>query len=259
MLAYMISACLFPILSAVAHTFNTMSDVARHTCFFLDYWAIGLYSLGAGIGYRAYLFPAALLNTTMSKVYIQVAMVLGVTSMILCSETRFMDHGKLRKGMRFGSFCLPYLWDSIPVIYRIIFCESDDCSSLALNYHLRQFFFAFLAALLFCTHFPERWKPGTFDVIGHSHQLFHVASVIGTYYQMQGMFLDLKHRREYLTTHDTPMTFTSSLGPLVVVACINSLVFMFFSHKLHRLLPHVVRKGSWLNLQDMKNKNYKLH
>ena len=33
-------------------------------------------------------------------------------------------------------------------------------------------------ALVYATRIPERWKPGAFDLMFHSHQLFHVAIII---------------------------------------------------------------------------------
>ena len=35
-----------------------------------------------------------------------------------------------------------------------------------------------IGAALYATRFPERYKPGAFDVAFHSHQLFHVAVVV---------------------------------------------------------------------------------
>ncbi|KAM6434988.1 membrane progestin receptor delta isoform 1-T1 [Liasis olivaceus] len=46
-LAYMTLVCLYPFTSSCAHTFSTMSTHARHICYFLDYNALSLYSLGS--------------------------------------------------------------------------------------------------------------------------------------------------------------------------------------------------------------------
>ena len=34
-----------------------------------------------------------------------------------------------------------------------------------------------LGAVVYATRVPERWKPGAFDLAGHSHQLFHLAVI----------------------------------------------------------------------------------
>ena len=46
LLVYMGASCLFPLASSCAHTFSSMSRNARHICYFLDYGAVNLFSLG---------------------------------------------------------------------------------------------------------------------------------------------------------------------------------------------------------------------
>lgn len=48
LLVYMLLICLYPFTSSCAHTFSTMSPEARHICYFFDYGALSLYSLGMG-------------------------------------------------------------------------------------------------------------------------------------------------------------------------------------------------------------------
>ena len=48
---------------------------------------------------------------------------------------------------------------------------SVDGADVSMPYHTRQFVFAALGAFLYTTHLPERLSPGTFDIIGHSHQV----------------------------------------------------------------------------------------
>ena len=32
--------------------------------------------------------------------------------------------------------------------------------------------------MVYATRIPERWKPGAFDLMFHSHQLFHIAVIV---------------------------------------------------------------------------------
>jgi hypothetical protein len=34
-------------------------------------------------------------------------------------------------------------------------------------------------AWVYINRVPERWRPGVFDVVGHSHQIFHVLVLVG--------------------------------------------------------------------------------
>lgn len=46
LLAYLLTCCIYPLASSCAHTFSTMSTHARHICYFFDYAALSMYSLG---------------------------------------------------------------------------------------------------------------------------------------------------------------------------------------------------------------------
>nr|KAF6291274.1 progestin and adipoQ receptor family member 6 [Myotis myotis] len=46
LLVFLLPTCLYPFASCCAHTFSSMSPRARHICYFLDYGALSLYSLG---------------------------------------------------------------------------------------------------------------------------------------------------------------------------------------------------------------------
>lgn len=46
LLILLLSSCMYPLASACAHTFSSMSPRARHICFFFDYGAVSFYALG---------------------------------------------------------------------------------------------------------------------------------------------------------------------------------------------------------------------
>lgn len=49
-------------------------------------------------------------------------------------------------------------------------------------------------AFLYATRVPERYFPGRFDIFFHSHQLFHVAVVVGAYFHYLGVLELLRWR-----------------------------------------------------------------
>ena len=55
-----------------------------------------------------------------------------------------------------------------------------------------------LGALLYMTRVPERCKPGTFDMCGHSHQLFHFCVVFACCVHYFENLL-IYHRRQEFT------------------------------------------------------------
>lgn len=244
LLSYLLVCCAFPLASAVAHLFNVMSDCARHVCFFLDYSALSLFSFGVAVMYRAYCFPVNLLENAKwySDNYVQIAAVNAVICTIASCQTRFMKPSPLRKTLRLGAFAVPYVYDSFPLIYRIVFNNVSELHLSAHYLHTRQFMFAFLAAFLYASHLPERLVPGIFDIIGHSHQLFHVSSILAVMDQLHAVLLDYQGRKEFVQTKWDFNKFGNSLGYLLLIFCINSLVIIlftirlfFFKHKLKKI------------------------
>ena len=49
-----------------------------------------------------------------------------------------------------------------------------------------------IGTFLYVSRIPERWKPGLFDIAGHSHQIFHLFVVVGAFahYRVALIFLD---------------------------------------------------------------------
>ncbi|CAN8314912.1 unnamed protein product [Cochlearia groenlandica] len=51
---------------------------------------------------------------------------------------------------------------------------------VAIGYELATGVSYALGAVFYVSRVPERWKPGKFDIAGHSHQIFHVFVVLGS-------------------------------------------------------------------------------
>ncbi|KAJ7944537.1 Heptahelical transmembrane protein [Quillaja saponaria] len=51
-----------------------------------------------------------------------------------------------------------------------------------------------IGALVYATRIPERWKPGKFDIAGHSHQLFHLFVLAGAYTHYRAGLVYLRWR-----------------------------------------------------------------
>ncbi|XP_073918135.1 membrane progestin receptor gamma isoform X3 [Castor canadensis] len=88
MLVYMCTSCVYPLVSSCAHTFSSMSKNARHICYFLDYGAVNLFSLGSAIAYSAYTFPDALVHTTFRDYYVALAVLNTILSTGLSCYSR---------------------------------------------------------------------------------------------------------------------------------------------------------------------------
>ena len=150
--------------------------------------------------------------------------------------TRFMRPSALRQCLRLLAFCVPYWFNSFPIACRLFLYSPEEGALSSQGLHAWQFAFAILAAFLYASHLPERWQPGRFDIIGHSHQLFHVATILGVVCQLRAVLLDM-HERQAVVRHWAPFRLTDSLGPMALVLAVNTALVLAFSLRLYRATP----------------------
>ncbi|XP_061526408.1 membrane progestin receptor gamma-B isoform X2 [Phycodurus eques] len=242
-----ISSCIYPLASSCAHTFNSMSARVRHMCFYIDYGALSLYSLGSAVTYSAYVFPDKWVNSIFHQCFIPFALLNSMICTALACYSRlglpFLHHNsdvvkrfsecqspRFSKVLRVVAFAYPYLFDSIPLFYRLFLCEGEDCTDNDTNVlHSTHIALAFLTGFLFATHLPERLAPGSFDYIGHSHQLFHVFGILGTHFQVMAIEQDMVLRRSWLLDHSLPITFANSMGVTLIGLLVNLIIIILYS------------------------------
>ncbi|XP_072807255.1 membrane progestin receptor gamma isoform X6 [Vicugna pacos] len=105
LLVYMGASCVYPLASSCAHTFSCMSGNARHICYFLDYGAVSLFSLGSAIAYSAYVFPDSLVCSTFHDYYVGLAVLSAVTSTGLSCYSRTALCSRRTVNGQGGWFC----------------------------------------------------------------------------------------------------------------------------------------------------------
>ncbi|XP_027868121.1 membrane progestin receptor delta isoform X1 [Xiphophorus couchianus] len=235
LLVYMLLICVYPFTSSCAHTFSSMSAESRHICYFFDYGALSLYSLGCAISYGHYVMPDCWVNSWLHQHFILIAIgnSLFCTSMSCYSRFVELQFPKRSKALRTGAFVVPFIFDTVPLFYRALICFwGGGTPSDALSSHCYHLLFAFLTCFLFTAHLPERLAPGRFDYIGHSHQLFHISAVVGTHFQMEGVVADMTSRRAWLQLHGATPSFLGTIGALAVSVALNLAIIGIFSAPL---------------------------
>ncbi|EAW52976.1 membrane progestin receptor delta isoform 5 [Homo sapiens] len=216
-----------------------MSPRMRHICYFLDYGALSLYSLGCAFPYAAYSMPASWLHGHLHQFFVPAAALNSFLCTGLSCYSRFLELESpgLSKVLRTGAFAYPFLFDNLPLFYRLGLCwgRGHGCGQEALStshgYHL---FCALLTGFLFASHLPERLAPGRFDYIGHSHQLFHICAVLGTHFQLEAVLADMGSRRAWLATQEPALGLAGTVATLVLAAAGNLLIIAAFTATLLR-------------------------
>ncbi|XP_048476377.1 membrane progestin receptor delta-like isoform X2 [Rhincodon typus] len=187
--------------------------------------------LGCAVSYRAYVMPDQWINSTLHCYFTHVAVFNSLVCTTLSCYSRFLEieQPKLSKTLRITAFSYPFLFDNIPLFYRILLCWGEGCShNDAVPTHYHHLVFAFLTCFLFASHLPERLAPGCFDYIGHSHQLFHICAIVGTHFQLEAIVLDMSCRHAWLLAHTPLPSLGGTLGVVLVSMVLNCLVIGIF-------------------------------
>ncbi|KAK8740010.1 hypothetical protein OTU49_003319 [Cherax quadricarinatus] len=242
---YMIAACCYPLMSCLAHAFSCLSLTATHICFFIDYLAIAMYSWAVAYLYYSYCFPPNLMNSWFSQIYLPVAAVNAVLATLCASLSRFIIHPGFQKTLRVAAFVEPFVWDSFPLVVWLYTCDTstESCGESRI-YHLNQFFCVITASFFYGSHIPERLAPGCFDYVGHSHNILHIFSIMGTNEQMRAVLIDLKNRREGLEKENwlpTPMWALQATPSLLMCNIFLVLLLTYYLSKhmrsVHQTCP----------------------
>ncbi|NXN57205.1 PAQR6 protein, partial [Rynchops niger] len=200
LLIYLLLVCLYPFASSCAHTFSSMSARARHICYFCDYGALSLYSLGCAFAYGAYAMPDHWVSGVWHRYFVPAAALNSFVCTGLSCYSRYVfgvEAPRAAAGWQLGleDFVLLSSGGVSAAGGGDVPAPEPNDAVAGYCYHL---LFALLTGFLFASHLPERLAPGRFDYIGHSHQLFHICAVLGTHFQLEAILCDARSRRAWL-------------------------------------------------------------
>uniref|UniRef100_A0A2N9FU66 Heptahelical transmembrane protein 1-like n=1 Tax=Fagus sylvatica TaxID=28930 RepID=A0A2N9FU66_FAGSY len=71
------------------------------------------------------------------------------------------------------------LFGIVPTTHAVIVNWGNPQRNITLAYELAMAVSYLTGTFIYVTRIPERWKPGWFDLAGHSHQIFHVFVIMG--------------------------------------------------------------------------------
>ncbi|XP_011626411.1 heptahelical transmembrane protein ADIPOR1 isoform X3 [Amborella trichopoda] len=82
----------------------------------------------------------------------------------------------------------------IPAVHALVVNWNEPLRFITLAYELAMAFFYGTGTFFYVSRVPEKWKPGSFDMAGHSHQIFHVFVVAGAIAHYDAAMIFLKWR-----------------------------------------------------------------
>lgn len=234
LLCFAVGICGFLLMSSGAHLFNSMSPRTRHVCFFCDYCAISVYSVGAGMAFYSYGRPVA---DTLSRQffspggYLLGSILISFISTYFCCASRH-QWPKYKYIIRTGCFVLAFVFNCSPYLYRAFVEGISSIDPIAWSYFKRHSIFYLIAAIANTTRMPERLMPGVFDIVGHSHNFLHVFTALGVSDQFTAMAIEMHHRRPTLEPLGGMFLSSYSLAMMIVVSLTNVFIVIWFGTHL---------------------------
>uniref|UniRef100_A0A3Q3GBF3 Progestin and adipoQ receptor family member 8 n=1 Tax=Labrus bergylta TaxID=56723 RepID=A0A3Q3GBF3_9LABR len=210
---------------AVAHLLQSHSEEAHYSVFFLDYVGMAVYQYGCAL----HAGTGLLLLLCITSVFLPAAALLAWFSCTTgCyAKLRFRRpyplHRKLCQVVPLG---VAYLLDISPVADRLL--THRWTSNPALPLHFLQVTLFLSSAFFFSFPIPESFSPGRYDILGHSHQLFHILLSVCTLVQQEALFEDFLWRRPALLRRfgEERLLLACLSFPCLTLCCTMTALFM---------------------------------
>lgn len=176
-------ACLMLFCSVQAHLFHsrTLNDHLRS--FYLDYFGINFYGFTSGIILRRF----SHFKSTNEYFYVIILSLLSMSSLSIscyCKTFYRRPYPLSHRILQCSGVLIVYLYQIIPVFLRLELTEG-------MIWHLIELISFVLSGLIYVGKIPERFSPGSFDLIGQSHHLFHLTIFLMAYSQSKAVYSDM--------------------------------------------------------------------
>ena len=181
-------------LSATFHTLRSHSYDVHHFWGTMDVLGICVLAFGGGTSITYYAFYS---QPIIQRTY----WTLSIVSSAAAAFTLFDSGGggsTMRK-LRGSVFSLLVLSAMLPIfhcIYNIGWTQAQ--TQIGAQWFLAEAIVLVVAVSAFVGRIPERFSPGTFDIWGHSHQIFHSLAVVGTAFHLKALLTAYAYRHKLL-------------------------------------------------------------
>jgi len=177
--------------------FSSISHLmACHSkCFNLFFWRLDYAGISLMIvcSFFAPIYYVFFCNPYIRTFYLTSITVFGVLALItLLAPSLSSPHLRPFRACLFLSMGFSGV---IPAVHALVTHWDHPHVVVALGYELLMAILYGTGAVFYVTRIPERWKPGAFDIAGHSHQIFHVFVLLGALAHTQATLLVMEFRR----------------------------------------------------------------
>ncbi|XP_051868687.1 membrane progestin receptor beta-like [Pristis pectinata] len=224
--------------SVLAHLFQSKSELAHYSFYFLDYVGVGTYQYGSALAHYYYCTELDWL-WVIQPFFLPLAALLGWLSCIGCcfSKIHFQRPYPIRrKVFQVVPAFLAYVLDISPIVHRITSCWATGCTDDAVWYHSLQILLFVVASGFFSCPVPEKYFPGSCDIVGHGHQIFHVFLALCTLAQLEAVLLDYRSRREVFTARGDEGTVYAACNLFMLLLMCSSCSALYLRGVIKRRL-----------------------
>ncbi|KAK6155532.1 hypothetical protein DH2020_009780 [Rehmannia glutinosa] len=136
-------------------------------------------------------------ETNISNKFSLIVYLTGITIMGTCTVITLLSpalsSGKCRS-FRACLFVSMGLFGLVPAVHALVANWNDPHRNITLAYESAMALSYLIGTVFYVSRVPERWRPGWFDLAGHSHQIFHVFVVMGALAHYGAALIFLRYR-----------------------------------------------------------------
>ncbi|RIB06552.1 hemolysin-III related-domain-containing protein [Gigaspora rosea] len=189
---YLMGALICLFLSALFHTFSCHSETVCANWNRCDYIGIVFLIVGSDISIVYYAFYCHYILMTF---YITLLCVLGCATIFVTIPVRFRTP-EFRL-YRAGLFAALGASACFPILHAVILYGLRLCNDvISLKWMIITGAIYLIGAVFYGYRIPERFFPGTFDIWGHSHQIFHFLVVFASLAYYYGLIQAMSYWHE---------------------------------------------------------------
>ncbi|XP_016476777.2 heptahelical transmembrane protein 1 [Nicotiana tabacum] len=177
--------------SSICHLFSCHSQKLNLFLVQMDYVGIAVMIITSFFPPMYYIFQCS--------PHWQIVYLIGITILGICTIITLLfpvfSTGKYRS-FRAGLFMSMGCFGLVPAVHALVLNWTDPMRNVTLAYESAMALCYIIGAIFYVSRIPEKWKPGLFDIIGHSHQIFHTFVIFGAlaHYGAARIFLDYRTR-----------------------------------------------------------------
>ncbi|XP_007671475.1 membrane progestin receptor beta [Ornithorhynchus anatinus] len=222
LLLFVLSSLTYLTCSLLAHLLQSKSELSHYTFYFVDYVGVSVYQYGSALAHFFYSADQAWYER-FRPVFLPAAAFCGWLSCAGCCYAKYRyrrPYPVMRKLCQVVPAGLAFVLDVSPVAHRVALCHLAGCQDQAARYHALQILSFLVSAYFFSCPVPEKYFPGSCDIVGHGHQIFHAFLAVCTLSQLEATLLDFQGRQDIFAQRHGPLSvYGAGLSFFVLAAC----------------------------------------